>query len=281
VHEAEGALVGAAAAGATATPPAGTPTSPASLAPDWSGRSREETYLAALAARLQPGQVAVEWEVRDGRPAEGLEHCISDCPPDLVVMAAHGRGALSPDGLGAVADYLLRTVSVPILLLRPQGDTELPTPPVTFRSILVALDLAPESLRILEPVIGFACLTQAHVTLLHVVRDNLPPAGPPAVGATTRAYNAELNARCRDAQRELDHLTERLRARGIGAAARVVTGRDVASTVLRELRALRSDVVALTTHGVGGFRDRLLGSVADKVIRASPRPLLVLRPPRD
>jgi nucleotide-binding universal stress UspA family protein len=39
------------------------------------------------------------------------------------------------------------------------------------------------------------------------------------------------------------------------------------------------DLVAIATHGAGGIRRFVLGSVTDKVLRASPRPLLVFRPP--
>ncbi|MDQ2671010.1 MAG: universal stress protein, partial [Gemmatimonadota bacterium] len=38
------------------------------------------------------------------------------------------------------------------------------------------------------------------------------------------------------------------------------------------------DLVAIATHGAGGIRRMVLGSVADKVLRSSRRPLLVFRP---
>ena len=44
---------------------------------------------------------------------------------------------------------------------------------------------------------------------------------------------------------------------------------------------LDADVIAMATHGYGGLKRTLLGSVADKVLRSSPLPLLVMRPMLD
>jgi nucleotide-binding universal stress UspA family protein len=185
-------------------------------------------------------------------------------------MATHGRGSLAPLWLGSVADYLLRTVSVPILLVRPSDV------PCWFRAVLVPTDFSADSLAILEPVTRFARLTQAHVTLLHVVGLNGQNGGPPYRQRHPPDAVPVLTA---DAQHRLDQLADRLRADGLRAAARVVAGRDIAGTILAQIGATPADFLALTTHGAGGFRDRLLGSVADKVIRSSTAPVLVLRPP--
>lgn len=252
---------------------------PASVAEhpeDFAARAREMTYLAEVAARIG-GVGRVEFEVCDGHPGEAIARCVIERQPDLLVMSTHGRGSLSPLWLGSVADYLLRTVSVPILLVRPDGASPPPTAEDGFRTALAAVDLSDESTRILEPLADFACLTQAHVTLLHVV-----PLDPgDALGASFQPAapgRAAVSSRMADAQRRLDLLADQLRSRGIRAASRVVAGTDVAGTILEELRTSPAQVLALTTHGIGGHRERLLGSVADKVIRGADRSVLVLRP---
>lgn len=260
-------------------PAAGLSSPPASVAEhpeDFAARAREMTYLAEVAARLG-GVDRVEFEVCDGHPGEAIARCVIERQPDLLVMSTHGRGSVSPLWLGSVADYLLRTVSVPMLLVRPDGTSPPPTADHGFRTALAAVDLSDESTRILEPLADFACLTQAHVTLLHVVPldrgdalgTSLQPAAP---------GRAAVSSRMADAQRRLDLLADQLRSRGIRAASRVVAGTDVAGTILEELRTSPAQVLALTTHGIGGHRERLLGSVADKVIRGADRSVLVLRP---
>ena len=48
--------------------------------------------------------------------------------------------------------------------------------------------------------------------------------------------------------------------------------------VLETLGVRKYDLLAMTTHGAGGLRHLLSGSVADKVIRSAGKPVLVLRP---
>ena len=45
--------------------------------------------------------------------------------------------------------------------------------------------------------------------------------------------------------------------------------------------AEHADVIVMATHGRGGLGRAFLGSVADHVVRHSPCPVLLVRPPRD
>jgi nucleotide-binding universal stress UspA family protein len=58
---------------------------------------------------------------------------------------------------------------------------------------------------------------------------------------------------------------------------RVVVNDHPAAAILALVGETKSDVVAMTTHGRGASR-LLVGSVADKVLRATPKPLLLYRP---
>ena len=59
---------------------------------------------------------------------------------------------------------------------------------------------------------------------------------------------------------------------------RVVVAPSVATAILDVVRSQNIDVVAMATHGHGGLRRFLLGSVADKLVRGSSTPVLVYRP---
>jgi nucleotide-binding universal stress UspA family protein len=257
--------------------PAGTPVPASGAAPEAAGdgevRAREGAYLADTAARLDAGDGSPDFEIRDGRPAESLEQCIAERRPDLVVMATHGRGSVDPLWLGSVADYLLRTVAVPLLLVHPRNGDAVPPAATGLRSVLAPVDLSEQSERILAPLAEFACLTQAHVTLLHVVE-----MGDARRPFFDRRSSEELECARREAQRQLDHLAEGLRARGIQVATRAIVASDAARAILDHLTQGHSECLAVTTHGTGGYRDRLLGAVADKVIRGAMKPVLVLRP---
>jgi nucleotide-binding universal stress UspA family protein len=60
--------------------------------------------------------IEVTAEVRDGSPA--AEILAFTVPGDLVVMTTHGRGGIRRWLLGSVAEKIVRTASVPVLLIR-------------------------------------------------------------------------------------------------------------------------------------------------------------------
>jgi nucleotide-binding universal stress UspA family protein len=80
------------------------------------------------------------------------------------------------------------------------------------------------------------------------------------------------------AERRLNQLAGVLRTRNVRVATQVVRAGSAAEGLLGALDDESCDGIAMTTHGIGGFRRLLLGSVADKVIRSATKPVLLLRP---
>jgi nucleotide-binding universal stress UspA family protein len=77
-------------------------------------------------------------------------------------------------------------------------------------------------------------------------------------------------------QRQTDPLVHALDERGVPTDARVVESEDVAGTIIDQLVALDAEVVVVGSHGQGLFQG-LLGSTGTKIVRRSPRPVLLLR----
>lgn len=240
-------------------------------------RQRELAYLQEAATRLGPLCAgAATWKLLDGAPGPALSEYIATAGPDLVVMATHGRGAIGRLWLGSVADHLIRHVAVPVLLLRPRDNDLGFAAEGAVHSILVPLDLSEVSARALEPAGALAALTQAHLTLLHVLEPfyGLAEPGLP-YPVTLDPALTELQRE--EAQRHLDRLADGLRARGLRVGTRVQIHSGAAAAILTILEEEPFDVVAMSTHGATGFRRLLLGSVADKVIRGAEKPVLVVR----
>ncbi len=74
---------------------------------------------AALAKASEVGVTAESGtaEIIAGRPAEEIHAEIDRVRPDLVVMGTHGRRGLSRVMLGSDAEYVVRRVTVPVLLV--------------------------------------------------------------------------------------------------------------------------------------------------------------------
>jgi nucleotide-binding universal stress UspA family protein len=239
----------------------------------------EMSYLAELLAELGPvGDGPAEVHYVYGTAGTSICEEAARLAVDLVVMATHGRGAAGRFWLGSVADYVVRHMTAPVLLVHSGAKAEASTDH-PIREILVALDLSKHSESILEPATALAQLSQAHLTLLHVLEPFWEVAGPLAPYPVPQDPEV-IEARRAYALRLLNEVAEPLRRRGLRVSTEAVVGADgVAGTVLRTIEDRGYDAVAITTHGAGGLRRLLLGSVADKVIRGAATPVLVLRPP--
>jgi nucleotide-binding universal stress UspA family protein len=240
-------------------------------------QSQERSYLAETAAGLSAASGSpVEFRHFDGDVAPDVCEEAGRVAADLVVIATHGRGTLKRLWLGSVADYVVRHLTVPVLLVHPsRGDDSETAPPV--RRILVALDLSQEAEAILEPAVALAQVTGAALTLVHVselVFEMATPAMPSPVQLDAELLQASRAA----AQTRLEAEAARLRRLGVSVDVKVIVGVGAASGLLDLLEDDQFDVVAMTTHGRGGMRRLLLGSVADKVVRGSAKPVLVFRP---
>ncbi|HLG06126.1 MAG TPA: universal stress protein [Gemmatimonadales bacterium] len=237
---------------------------------------REAAYLAHAAARVRKeGRVRVKLHHEDGLAGRVIARAARAARADLVVMSTHGRGGLGRLGIGSVADYVVRNLTLPILLV--PGGASLPRG-LPGRRALLPLDLSAQSVEVLGPLQELARLRQeSRVVLLHVI---VPVA---AITLPTLPYPMAVNGtitelRWTQARERLARIQAAVRRRGLAASTRLVAGPRAAATILDVLHRGSYDLVAMTTHGYGGLRRLLLGSVAGKVIRNARKPVLVVRP---
>jgi nucleotide-binding universal stress UspA family protein len=77
----------------------------------------------------------------------------------------------------------------------------------------------------------------------------------------------------------LNGVAEELRRDGLDVDVHALHGNAPAVAIVDLARSVGADVIAMATHGYGGLKRTVLGSVADKILRSSTLPLLVMRPP--
>jgi nucleotide-binding universal stress UspA family protein len=80
-----------------------------------------ENYLRQLAGRFKYENVQIGWEVLLGRAAEKIADYATKSQTDLIVIATHGRSGVSRWVWGSVADRILRSACVPVLMVRAPG----------------------------------------------------------------------------------------------------------------------------------------------------------------
>lgn len=245
---------------------------------DQEARAREQVYLDGIVERLRATvNIPVTASVLEGPVADALQEHIEKSGADFVAITTHGRGPVSRFWLGSVADQLMRRLHVPILLLRPGSDRKAPA---TFRRILVTLDGSSFAERAIEAALMLGRPFGAEYTLMMALEPPLPIADPS--GMMVVPVDPEAERKARDSARAyLDRQVARLRGLGAVATALPVEGAGAAPAIIAQADQTGCDLVAIASHGAGGVERLVVGSVADKVIRGSTHPTLVIRPPRD
>jgi nucleotide-binding universal stress UspA family protein len=146
------------------------------------------------------------------------------------------------------------------------GEADLPARPAFQRSDL-PLDGSKVSEAMLPSAAEMARLFEARLLLVSV----LPPAFP--LGSTYLPHAAEEERKRKERAAELRSYLERtkaeLREQKVEAEAEVVADKEPAEAILDHAERVAADLVAMSTHGRGGVARMVLGSVADKVIRAA------------
>jgi nucleotide-binding universal stress UspA family protein len=80
-----------------------------------------KSYLGQLAEKLVFPGVKVRWEVLTGNEADGIAGYAKDNQVDLIIIATHGRSGVSRWVMGSVADRVMRSACVPVLMVRAPG----------------------------------------------------------------------------------------------------------------------------------------------------------------
>lgn len=238
----------------------------------------DREYLRSVTARVRErlGKLVSSAVLRGIPVAQTLATYIRELGADLVIMTTHGRGGFRRAWLGSVTDQLIRTTEVPILVVRPveQGIAKATA---ELKEILVALDGSPLAEAALEPAIELARLWDAEISLVQVVRPILLTSAPHLTFPS--GYSEQITAMRREsAQDYIRDVAERIREAGVRSTGVAVIGAAVPETLIDLATPERISLVALATHGRGGFRRLMVGSVADKLVRAANVPVLVVRP---
>ncbi len=80
-----------------------------------------KNYLSQVASRVKYNGIDVETKVLAGSPADRLAEYAAKNNVDLIIIASHGRSGISRWVWGSVADRMLRSACVPVLMIRAPG----------------------------------------------------------------------------------------------------------------------------------------------------------------
>jgi nucleotide-binding universal stress UspA family protein len=146
---------------------------------------------------------------------------------------------------------------------------------ITLKRILVATDFSDASKAALVYGRELAHTFAARLDVLHVV-PNL--ANYYAAETYTAAFPEIEEGMEQAAEREIDRLLTD-EDRRLGARAILRTLESPAAGIIQHARDANIDLIVIGTHGRGGVAHLLMGSVAERVVRTAPCPVLTVRHP--
>ena len=145
---------------------------------------------------------------------------------------------------------------------------------ITNKRLLVPSDFSPASEVAFAYALDMAAKYGSAMRLLHVIDE------PRAAVAYPDGFFVEPSAArmklVEDATSRLSLMADRCRAVGIEAAIEVVLGRP-ARVIVERAQSHGTDVIVMGTHGRSGVAHLVLGSVAERVVRTAPCPVLTMR----
>jgi nucleotide-binding universal stress UspA family protein len=191
----------------------------------------------------------------DARPRRGLgrigDHIIelaNETQVDAIVVGTGQKTGL--ERLGSVSSVIVHDARQSVICIPPAAIVPTMRVP-TISNVLVATDLSPFANR----AVPWAYSIGSEVHVAHVVEDD-----------------AEVD------EAELRRQLIALAPQGKNLEPHVVRGDDAAEAIAQTAARLGCDAICIASHGRSGISRALVGSIADKLIRATRKPVLVLRP---
>jgi nucleotide-binding universal stress UspA family protein len=202
----------------------------------------------------------------------------------LIVMGTNGRGTVAQLLMGSVAERVVRTASCPVLTVRhpehdfvrsDSGGSE--TTMMQLKNILVATDFSEPSKAALAYGQELARTFNTSLTVLHVVEDMaVRQVGPDGFGFSDPSTQREIET---SAQKQVDAIISDADRDMVGAQAVIRTSNATAPAIADFARESGVDLIVMGTHGRGAVAHLLMGSVAERVVRTAPCPVLTVRHP--
>ncbi len=229
-------------------------------------------HLRRAESVIQDENRLVRLEVARGDPAEQIVRVATELQAELIAMTTRGRGAVGRTVFGSVADRVARSAPIPVFLLRALGTHERPAP---IRRVVVPLDGSALALEAVPRARTWAERLGVPIHLITAV--DMMRAVPVELGAVvafdSAMYEEFVNQLDAAATSMLEGVSEQLQREGASSTFEIVHGSPFHAIV----DAVEDgDLVVMTSHGRSGVRRWAVGSVAEKLVREAPVPVILV-----
>jgi len=235
-----------------------------------------EEMLASARGRLENlarsaplAGLHVDVDARTGAPFSELIDAARTAQASLIAVGTRKHHGLEERLLGSTTDRVIRRSPIPVLA----APVELSAEPTC---LVAPVDFSSASRWAAEEAIALARRWIARLIFLHVIepiaQTYLWPLDPGAV----EIFPAEPA----DLGRDWEEFLAPLALDGVRWEHRTLKG-DPPTLIHETARDEGADLIAIGTHGRAGLAHALLGSVAERVVRTTVKPVLTIRPDAD
>lgn len=233
-------------------------------------RREGRVNLTQLLERELPQTMQPTRIVADGVPFEEICRTAESWKAGLIVLSTRGHSGFKQVLIGSTAERVVRWAPCSVMVVRQHGK------PVAgqrvemkaCRSILVAIDFSRTSIQALRQAVSLAKEFDASLTLLHVVESIRTE-----LLVDTSQVQRELR---RAAQLHLRALLNRTRRAWAKTYSELRSGSPV-NVINDSVTRCGADLLVIGTSTKSTLKDRLLGSVAERLVRLAPCSVWVVR----
>jgi nucleotide-binding universal stress UspA family protein len=231
-----------------------------------------ETRLNHLADSAAQHGVVAKQHIMKGNPGQAISQQAASLGCGLIVLATHGRSGLDHIVFGSTAERVMRESPIPVLAVKhPEHEfVDRLDLEIELKRVLFPTDFSPYSEKGL-PYATHLCkefgatLVIAHINDLPLILPEYLPELSTSPTQDLEQYGLESLERIAGGVTEAPVETIQATGRPHTEIAKLVDEQNI-------------DLVVMPTHGRTGISHLLLGSVAEKVIRAANCPVLTVRP---
>ena len=202
--------------------------------------------------------------IRVGSPYEIICNLARELNADLIVLGSRGNTGLKHVFLGSTAERVVRFAPCPVLVVRQSNGAT-----TRIRKILLPTDFSQCAMAGVMYGALWARTLDAKLRLFNV----LHPAVPVLIDHIATNLPTEQISVSADAEFEMQALRQLDLLKGVICESQIQVGYPVGAICAESANV---DLVILSTHGRTGFKNALMGSVAEQVVRYAECPVLVV-----
>lgn len=227
-----------------------------------------DIQLRNLADEAVFKDVAVRTEMsKDPPAAPAILDIMRDTEAVLHVMSNHGRRGAKRVLLGSITEEVVRRSPIPVLTVGDEAKLWEPG-----QRLIAPVDFGPSSQFVVEAAARLSRLLDLTVHLVHVVE---PPQSPMLAEALPELVDDYQNDQEAGAIKELERLAEEA---GLGEKFQITIAHgEPKDRILDLAESLDAALIVVGSHGRRGLGRVVLGSVAERVVRSSRWPTLVIK----